>query len=244
MKNRNNKADGFRPLMVEREPSAFLGYNVQPNDSLENFDYFKGAKYKFTFKTVMCFLDESRSWEDRIAAIHYEGFPDMERIKEIYQYLVQPRYNPANKEKKNLKAYVEKGLITPEEYKKIVGDTIVFDYHADYDMIYALFLEKYGIDLMENDIHWWKFIPLLNLILEEDDNPLVKRIKARSFKVVEGTGQEVANHNKYWMNMKNTYRLDGEEETFESVYNNLSMIGEPSVQQEQVEGGVEDGNEN
>lgn len=36
------------------------------------------------------------------------------------------------------------------------------DYVLDADYIYAAFMEKYGIDLIEEDMHWHKFLALLN----------------------------------------------------------------------------------
>ena len=36
-----------------------------------------------------------------------------------------------------------------------------FDFEEDADLIYAGFLQQYGIDLQESDMHWWKFMILL-----------------------------------------------------------------------------------
>lgn len=36
-----------------------------------------------------------------------------------------------------------------------------FDFETDADLIYAGFLQQYGIDLQEVDMHWWKFMILL-----------------------------------------------------------------------------------
>lgn len=37
-----------------------------------------------------------------------------------------------------------------------------FDYDFDAQEIYASFLQLYGIDLIETDMHWWQFSALLN----------------------------------------------------------------------------------
>lgn len=37
----------------------------------------------------------------------------------------------------------------------------VLDYAIDSDMIYSAFLEQYGIDLVESDLHWHKFNALM-----------------------------------------------------------------------------------
>ena len=36
-----------------------------------------------------------------------------------------------------------------------------FDFEEDADLIYAGFMQQYGIDLQESDMHWWKFMILL-----------------------------------------------------------------------------------
>lgn len=43
------------------------------------------------------------------------------------------------------------------------GDNInVLDYEQDAELIFAAFLEQYGIDLIEENLHWWKFKALLS----------------------------------------------------------------------------------
>ena len=46
---------------------------------------------------------------------------------------------------------------------KIAGlnDKQPFDFEEDADLIYAGFMQQYGIDLQESDMHWWKFMILL-----------------------------------------------------------------------------------
>lgn len=36
-----------------------------------------------------------------------------------------------------------------------------FDFEEDADLIYAGFMQQYGIDLQEENMHWWKFMILL-----------------------------------------------------------------------------------
>lgn len=49
------------------------------------------------------------------------------------------------------------------EPKKADGPK-AFDFIQDAPLIYAAFLQAYGIDLFEQRIHWWKFISLLNAL--------------------------------------------------------------------------------
>ncbi len=47
--------------------------------------------------------------------------------------------------------------------RKIAGinDKQPFDFEEDADLIYAGFMQQYGIDLQNSDMHWWKFMILL-----------------------------------------------------------------------------------
>lgn len=47
--------------------------------------------------------------------------------------------------------------------RKIAGinDKQPFDFEKDADLIYAGFMQQYGVDLQESDMHWWKFMILL-----------------------------------------------------------------------------------
>ena len=47
--------------------------------------------------------------------------------------------------------------------RKIAGinDKQPFDFEKDADLIYAGFMQQYGIDLQVEDMHWWKFMILL-----------------------------------------------------------------------------------
>jgi len=77
------------------------------------------------------------------------------------------------------------------------GDPPVMDFEQDADVIYASFMASYGIDLLESDMHWYKFLALLSplcgqktaigqrISLRELDTsklPLEDRIKAEHAK--------------------------------------------------------------
>lgn len=46
------------------------------------------------------------------------------------------------------------------------SDEILFDFRLDSDLIYSAFMGQYGIDLLEVDLHWHKFLALLSGITE------------------------------------------------------------------------------
>jgi hypothetical protein len=43
----------------------------------------------------------------------------------------------------------------------------IYDYDIDAPLIYAAFVQQYGIDLSEDDLHWWKFSALFKGLDEE-----------------------------------------------------------------------------
>ena len=43
-------------------------------------------------------------------------------------------------------------------------ETLLYDFEFDAPYIYAAFLAQYGIDLTEEDLHWWKFIALFRAL--------------------------------------------------------------------------------
>ena len=52
----------------------------------------------------------------------------------------------------------------PKELPRILerDDEILLDFRIDADLIFSAFMGQYGIDLLEVDLHWHKFLALLN----------------------------------------------------------------------------------
>ena len=44
-----------------------------------------------------------------------------------------------------------------------------YDYNVDAGLIYAAFLDQYGIDLADSDLHWWKFRALFDGLKSENE---------------------------------------------------------------------------
>jgi len=86
---------------------------------------------------------------------------------------------------------------------------IVFDYLIDFDLIYALFLKDYGIDLIKQDIGWWQFTAMFEEITL-NSNALTKRIGYRAYKVpinrTKGDEEEV----KFYLNKKLQYQIEAD----------------------------------
>lgn len=64
-------------------------------------------------------------------------------------------------------------------------DVIVLDYELDADLIYAAFLEQYGIDLIEVDeLHWHKFLALMKGL--NSSTTLAKVMSYRGYEKTDG----------------------------------------------------------
>lgn len=50
---------------------------------------------------------------------------------------------------------------------KQADDVILFDYELDSNYIYGAFKQQYGIDLIDEDLHYYKFIALIDCLSEE-----------------------------------------------------------------------------
>lgn len=59
------------------------------------------------------------------------------------------------------------------------SDAIAYDFDIDADLIYSAFLQQYGIDLVDTDMHWYKFIALMQGI--SDDTRFGKIIGYRTY---------------------------------------------------------------
>lgn len=75
------------------------------------------------------------------------------------------------------------------------GDTApLYSYVHDYDLIYAAFLQSYGIDLLdpETRLHWWRFRAMLAAL--PADCQLMRVIGYRAAKPYDGMSKEQRHH--------------------------------------------------
>lgn len=54
----------------------------------------------------------------------------------------------------------------PKDVPRKSNGEVVIDYEIDADYIYSAFLQAYGIDLIDTDLHWHKFTALLSSLPE------------------------------------------------------------------------------
>ena len=79
----------------------------------------------------------------------------------------------------------------------------IFDYDKDSLLIYSTFFQVYNIDLVESELHWYKFIALLRSLF--DENNLTKVLQFRAMKIDSKLSPEMK---KYYTNMKKHYSLN------------------------------------
>ena len=78
----------------------------------------------------------------------------------------------------------------------------VFSYEADAPYLYAAFLEQYGIDLTDAQLHWWKFQALMKGL--RPDTLFVKIMGYRRMKL---TADMPAEKREFYSKMKKLYAL-------------------------------------
>ena len=90
--------------------------------------------------------------------------------------------------------------------RKIAGinDKQPFDFEEDADLIYAGFLQQYGIDLQEADMHWWKF-----MILLENLGTDTRLSRIMEYRTIDTASKHLSkDERKYYQAMQRYYGLD------------------------------------
>ena len=79
-----------------------------------------------------------------------------------------------------------------------------FDFEKDADLIYAGFLQQYGIDLQETKMHWWKF-----MILLESLGSNTKLYKIMEYRTIDITNKNLGKEEReFYKAMQRYYGLD------------------------------------
>lgn len=104
----------------------------------------------------------------------------------------------------------------------------IYDFNFDDDYIYSAFLDQYGIDLQDTDLHWWKFKALFKSLKE--DNEIVKIMGYRSMDLNKIKDKE---EKKHYKQMKDLYKIQSqvskdEIEKLDSIKNALLNGGDLS----------------
>lgn len=88
----------------------------------------------------------------------------------------------------------------------------VFDWDYDADYIYAAFMDQYGIDLQDADLHWWKFKALFAGLKEDN-----KLCKIMSYRAMEIPGDMPKAQKEFYKKMKKLYAIPLPQKTQEQL---------------------------
>ena len=99
-----------------------------------------------------------------------------------------------------------KGGKTAEESRETKGSGStqgkIYSYEDDDIYIYAAFKAQYGIDLQDEDLHWWKFKALFSSLNED-----CKISKVMSYRATAITSEMSKAEQKFYRRMKDLYAL-------------------------------------
>lgn len=160
-------------------------------------------------------------WRKALYAIDYHGEIDMDLIGKICKIIGGERYESNSVDDAYMK--YKNGELTLEEYKSTKEQSKKFDDNDDFDLIYSLFIEKFNIDLIKDDINWFIYkFHRENLLTTE--NALTERIKARSFRPhkipKKGDSSEINEYNKAGRERMKRYALCAIPESEGDIYGN------------------------
>lgn len=126
---------------------------------------------------------------------------------------------PQNKEKAIEKIlWFYKGGRKSDVYKK--GDRcaftsdLIYSYDYDDEYIYASFLDQYGVDLQESDMHWWKFRAMFKSL--KKDNEFVKIMGYRAMNISNKMTKE---EQQFYRNMKRLHEIPKSKKEIKEISN-------------------------
>lgn len=89
-----------------------------------------------------------------------------------------------------------------DEEEKASAEPPSFSFEHDAPYIYSAFLQQYGVDLVEEDLHWWKFRALLVSLTED-----CKFVKIIGYRTMDIDPKLSAKQRAFYEKMKREYRL-------------------------------------
>lgn len=85
-----------------------------------------------------------------------------------------------------------------------INDKQSFDFEKDADLIYAGFLQQYGIDLQTENMHWWKFMILVGNLGTD-----TKFSKVMEYRTIDTTNKNLSKEMRsFYRAMQRYYGLD------------------------------------
>lgn len=190
-----------------QEQSSVDNYNAIVFDSTTPervLHQFRGSTFNFGYRNVLMFM-KNLNVDMNIALLSIEMPQDVpldkEYLTELVTYLNQSRFSSDDGDDP-VRDLIDSGDLTKEEAEEYYSKNKSFCHFGDFDVIWGLFLEKWGIDLTKDDIAWFKYLSLLEVLFLEE-NALTKRISFRQFKRNPQKGME--EFNSHGEKLKNKY---------------------------------------
>lgn len=157
-----------------------------------------GHRAGIAFTSVL--EDSSLSDEDKLSRALDIYYKDRDVARHDVSALIKAAldfysYDPAEHYGRT-RAALNKGGDKPRRTKQLIS------YVKDGALIYAAFLQQYGIDLADGELHWHKFRALLDGLTE--DAQLVKVMRYRSIKL----GDVATEERKFYRDMQEFYSLE------------------------------------
>lgn len=98
----------------------------------------------------------------------------------------------------------EKGIRRFPREAAGINDKQAFDFETDASLIYAGFIQQYGIDLQREDMHWWKF-----MILLENLGSNTKLSKIMEYRTIDVNNKNLSKEMRtFYRAMQRYYGLD------------------------------------
>lgn len=180
-------------LLLDRLPSELwiCGRAVRVNTDF---------RYSILFEKLC--LDRTIPPDEKAKKLFRLMFPDLQELpledpQQIFDALIQ-FYKGGERE---LNQYQIREQKKAEEQEQPAEER-VYDYEYDDELIFAAFLQQYGIDLVEERLHWWKFRALFSGLTE--DTKFIKVLGYRSAKI---TSKMSGTEKEHLRKMKELYAL-------------------------------------
>lgn len=162
-------------------------------EPLPDYVVVRGEKYRVN--------TDFRVWL-KFTSLAFEKFTNAQKAFEIIA-LVYERI-PSNLID-GLKALLEFYNLNREREEINEGKSVsvrAYDFEHDASSIYAAFRQQYGIDLLNDNLHWWEFRALLDNLTE--DTAFIKTVQYRNMDLSEIKSDELRKH---YAKMKHRCRL-------------------------------------
>lgn len=187
-------------LLIDELPSTV---EVDGNSFFVNTDF----KYGILFN--QCLNDEDISSEEKMIHCIDIGFKDeipdniLEGFNKLVEFYSCSKLDVIDRSKKKESDDENNDSIVETEYENIENNKVLFDFDVDHILIYSTFMQVYKIDLIDTEMHWYKFIGLLRGVF--DENNLTKVLQFRAMKIDPKTSPDMK---KYYRNMKKHYEIE------------------------------------